>query len=73
MLKVIIKLIGVIMVLIGTIFVYDARILTKKFFGFGDQNDASQRIKNFRIYHCNYRWTNSIFCIEKIICKKQQV
>ena len=41
----IIKLIGLIMILAGVIMVYDARILTKKFFGFGDQNEASKGLK----------------------------
>ncbi len=45
MLQVIIRLIGVLLVLLGVILIYDARILTKKFFGFGDQNDASQGLK----------------------------
>lgn len=31
---------GLILVTIGVIMVYDARILTKKLFGFGDQNEA---------------------------------
>lgn len=45
MLQVIVKLIGVILVLLGIILIYDARILTKRFFGFGDQNDAAQGLK----------------------------
>lgn len=45
MLQVIIKLIAVLMVLLGVIMIYDARILTKKFFGFGDQNEASNGLK----------------------------
>lgn len=45
MFQVIIKLIAIIMVLIGVIMIYDARILTKKFFGFGDQNEASSGLK----------------------------
>ena len=45
MLKAILSLIGVLIVLIGIILVYDARILTKKFFGFGDQNDAAWGLK----------------------------
>lgn len=45
MLQIIIKLIGVILLLLGIILIYDARILTKRFFGFGDQNDASQGLK----------------------------
>ena len=43
--QIIVKLIGIIMVLVGVIMVYDARILTKKFFGFGDQNEASNGLK----------------------------
>lgn len=42
MLQVIIKLVGVILVLLGVIFIYDARIITKRFFGFGDQNEATR-------------------------------
>ena len=45
MFQVIIKLIAIIMVLMGVIMIYDARILTKKFFGFGDQNEASSGLK----------------------------
>ena len=38
-------LIGVLIVLLGIIMIYDARILTKKFFGFGDQNEATSGLK----------------------------
>lgn len=41
MFQVIIKLIAVLMILAGVILIYDARIITKKFFGFGDQNEAT--------------------------------
>lgn len=41
----IIKLIAVLMILIGVILVYDARIIIKRFFGFGDQNEASAGLK----------------------------
>lgn len=37
--------IALIMALIGVIIVYDARILTKKLFGFGDQNRAAWGLK----------------------------
>ena len=33
------------MVLLGVIMVYDARILSKSFFSFGDQNEASYGLK----------------------------
>jgi len=38
-------IIGLIVVLIGVIMVYDARIITKKLFGFGDQNEAALGLK----------------------------
>ena len=47
MFQVIINLIGIIMVLLGVIMVYDARILSKSFFSFGDQNEASYGLKIF--------------------------
>ncbi len=37
--------IGVIVALIGVIMVFDARTLTKKWFSFGDQNEASAGMK----------------------------
>ena len=43
--QIVLKLIGFIIVLLGVILIYDARILTKKFFGFGDQNEASNGLK----------------------------
>ena len=41
MIQTILKLIGVILILIGIILIYDARVITKKFSGFGDQNEGS--------------------------------
>ena len=45
MLQIIIKLIAVIFILIGVTLVYDARPITKKFFSFGDQNEATDGLK----------------------------
>lgn len=45
MLKVILLVIGVLVALIGTIMVFDARSLVKKLFGFGDQNEATSGMK----------------------------
>lgn len=45
MFSIIIKLISAIIVLIGVILIFDARIITKNFFGFGDQNEASSGLK----------------------------
>lgn len=45
MFQIIIKIVGLLMALTGVILIYDARILTKKFFGFGDQNEGSSGLK----------------------------
>ena len=45
MFQLIIKLIGFIFVLVCVILIYDARIITKRFFGFGDQNEGSNGLK----------------------------
>lgn len=45
MLDIVIKFIAVIITLIGVILVYDARIITNKIFGFGDQNEATGGLK----------------------------
>ena len=45
MLKIIISLLAVLMMLAGVILIYDARIITKNFFGFGDQNEGSSGLK----------------------------
>ena len=41
MLSIIFNIIGLLLVLAGVILIYDARMITKKFFGFGDQNEGS--------------------------------
>lgn len=63
MLQIIVKLIGVLMILCGIILIYDARMITKRFFGFGDQNDGAMRFKNIRIYYFDSWWINCIFCV----------
>ncbi len=45
MVQVILKLIAVILMLVGAILIYDSRILTKKFFSFGDQNEGTMGLK----------------------------
>lgn len=37
--------IGIFIVLIAVITIFDARLLTKKLFGFGDQNEATLGLK----------------------------
>jgi len=43
--RIIIKIIGLILVLAGVIFIFDARNLGKKWFSFGDRNEAAKTLK----------------------------
>ena len=43
--QIVLRLIGVLILLAGVILIYDARIITKKLFGFGDQNQATSGFK----------------------------
>lgn len=43
--QIILKLIGAVILLAGVILIYDARVITKKAFGFGDQNEATAGFK----------------------------
>jgi len=45
MLQIIIKLIALLIVFGGVVLIFDARIITKKHFGFGDQNEATSGMK----------------------------
>ena len=45
MLNIIMRLLMIILILFGITLIYDARIITKKFFGFGDQNEGSAGLK----------------------------
>ncbi len=45
MLKIILMIIGIVLTLFGVIMAFDARRLTKRLFGFGDQNEASSGLK----------------------------
>lgn len=45
MLKIILIVIGVLIALLGTVMIFDARSLTKKLFSFGDQNEATSGMK----------------------------
>jgi uncharacterized protein YjeT (DUF2065 family) len=39
--------VGAILVALGIVLIYDARIITNKYFGFGDQNEAATGLKMF--------------------------
>lgn len=43
--KLILLIIGLIIAILGVIMIFDARFLTQKFFGFGDQNEATAGFK----------------------------
>ena len=43
--KIIFLVVGLVIVALGVIMIYDARILTKKLFSFGDQNEATSGFK----------------------------
>ena len=43
--KVILLIIGLLIAIFGIIMIFDARLLTQKFFGFGDQNEATAGFK----------------------------
>lgn len=45
MFKLILILIGLVIALIGVVLIFDSRIITKKFFSFGDQNEGSFGLK----------------------------
>ena len=50
--EIILNLIGILITLIGVILIYDARIITKKMFGFGDQNEATTGFKILGVIIC---------------------
>ena len=45
MINIVVKILGILLVLAGVVLIYDARNITKKFFGFGDQNEGSLGLK----------------------------
>ena len=45
--KIILIIIGLIIVTLGVVCIFDARVLTKKMFSFGDQNEGSMGLKIF--------------------------
>lgn len=45
MLNIMMRILIIILILFGITLIYDARIITKKFFGFGDQNEGAAGLK----------------------------
>ena len=43
--QIILRLIGALILLAGVALIYDGRMITKKMFGFGDQNEATTGFK----------------------------
>ena len=69
--KVILIIIGLIIATIGVICIFDARVITKKMFGFGDQNEGSTGLKilGFLVsitgaYTLIYKYYNNITNLE---------
>lgn len=52
MLQIIFRVLGLVLLMCGVIMVYDARVLTRKLFGFGDQNEASLGFKILGFIFC---------------------
>ena len=50
--QIVLNLIGTLILLVGVILIYDARIITKKMFGFGDQNEATMGFKILGVFLC---------------------
>ncbi len=50
--KIILLLIGILIAMAGVILVYDARTLTARVFGFGDQNEATLGMKMIGFVIC---------------------
>lgn len=43
--RIVLLIIGLLIAMFGVIMIFDARLLTQKFFGFGDQNEATAGFK----------------------------
>ena len=52
MLQIILRILGLLFLMLGVIMVYDARLLNRKWFGFGDQNEASSGFKILGFLFC---------------------
>lgn len=50
--QIILRLVGVLILLVGVVAIYDARVITKKMFGFGDQNEATAGFKILGVMLC---------------------
>ncbi len=50
--KIFLLCIGIIALVCGVKFIFDARPIVKKYFGFGDKNDASLGLKIFGFVFC---------------------
>lgn len=53
--------IAVIAVVLGIKMIYDARPIVKKYFSFGQENEAVLRNQNRRISLCHHWWNLTLF------------
>ena len=75
--KLILKIVALLIILLGVILIYDARMITKKFFSFGDQNEGSSGLKilgfifaiigGIIIYFCNWKYAFYKWWFDKFI------
>ena len=52
MLNILLKILLLLIILGGVILIYDARKITKKLFGFGDQNEGATGLKMIGVLIC---------------------
>lgn len=45
--KIILMIVALVLVTLGVVCIFDARVITKKIFSFGDQNEGSMGLKIF--------------------------
>ena len=45
--NIILVIVGLVLAVIGVVCIFDARVITKKIFGFGDQNEGAMGLKIF--------------------------
>ena len=53
--------IAVIAVVLGIKMIYDARPIVKKYFSFGQENEAVLRNQNRRLHFCHHWWNFTLF------------
>ena len=58
------RLIGALIALAGVIMIYDARLITKKYFSFGDKNEATTGLKMLGTIGWSFSYVYTIIVIK---------